>query len=89
LTGHSVRTVAQAGWSGLENGDLLGVAAKEFDVFITIDRRLIEDHKPPAPLSIVSLKAVNNRVETIRKLAPEILRALTTIRPGQVVKVGV
>jgi hypothetical protein len=89
LVGHSVQTVTQAGWSGVENGDLLGLAAKEFDVFITIDRRLTENYTAPPSLAIVSLKAVNNRVETVRQLAPEILRVLTTVRPGQVVKVGV
>jgi hypothetical protein len=82
-------TVTQAGWSGVENGELLGLAAREFDVFITIDRRLTEDHKPPPSLAIVSLMAKNNRVETIRQLAPEILRSLTMVQPGQVVKVGV
>jgi predicted nuclease of predicted toxin-antitoxin system len=89
LVGHSVRTVTQVGWSGVENGELLGMAAKEFEVFITIDRRLTENHVPPPSLAIVALKAVNNRVETLRPLVPEVLRVLTTIRPGQVVRVGV
>lgn len=88
LVGHVVKTVTQAGWSSFENGRLLALAAKEFEVFITIDRRLSRDHRPPPPLAIVTLTAINNRVETVRALAPEILRALGTIRPGDVVRVG-
>jgi predicted nuclease of predicted toxin-antitoxin system len=88
LVGHVVRTVTQSGWSSFENGRLLALAAKEFEVFITIDRRLPRDHQPPSPLAIVALTAVNNRVETIRALVPEILRALGTIRPGDVARVG-
>jgi hypothetical protein len=28
------------GWAGKENGELLQLAAKSFDVFITVDQRL-------------------------------------------------
>jgi hypothetical protein len=38
LTGHEVRTVRQAGWAGLANGDLLRRAAGQFDVLVTGDR---------------------------------------------------
>jgi uncharacterized protein DUF5615 len=88
LVGHSVRTVSQCGWSSFENGRLLALAVKEFDVFITIDRRLARDHRPPMPLATVVLTAVNNRVETIGALVPEILRTLEKIRPGDVARVG-
>jgi hypothetical protein len=39
LTGHSVRTVAEMGWSGSKNGQRLQKAAAEFDCFLTVDRR--------------------------------------------------
>jgi hypothetical protein len=38
LTGHAVRTVAEMGWSGIKNGQLLQRAATEFDCFLTVDR---------------------------------------------------
>ena len=41
VTGHEVRTVPQMGWAAVENGKLLTLAAKEFDVFVTVDRNLI------------------------------------------------
>jgi len=38
--GHAVRTVPQMGWASLKNGELLSLAEKEFDVFITVDRHI-------------------------------------------------
>lgn len=40
LAGHEVKTVPQMGWAGSKNGELLTLAAKEFDVFSTVDRNL-------------------------------------------------
>ncbi len=40
LKGHTCVTAQEAGWAGKENGDLLGAAEKEFDVFLTTDRNL-------------------------------------------------
>jgi len=40
LVGHSVSTVPRRGWGGIKNGDLLALAEKEFDAFITVDRKI-------------------------------------------------
>jgi Domain of unknown function (DUF5615) len=40
LVGHEVNTVPRRGWAGIKNGDLLALAEKEFDTFITVDRKL-------------------------------------------------
>ena len=40
LVGHDVKTVAQCGWSGLKNGQILSVAQQQFDVFLTVDQNL-------------------------------------------------
>ena len=40
LHGHKVTTVAQEGWSGKKNGELLNLAEGQFDVFITTDQNL-------------------------------------------------
>jgi hypothetical protein len=37
LPGHEVKTVAEAGWAGVKNGELLQLAARQFDLFLTID----------------------------------------------------
>lgn len=41
LTGHEAKTVAEAGFRGLRNGDLLRAASADFDVLITVDRNLL------------------------------------------------
>ena len=40
IVGHDVRTVADMGWAGIKNGELLRRAAAEFDVFLTTDRNM-------------------------------------------------
>lgn len=38
IPGHDVKTARQMGWLSIKNGELLTLAAKEFDVFVTVDR---------------------------------------------------
>ena len=38
LQGHATVTVQQRGWTGIENGRLLVLAAAEFDVVLTADK---------------------------------------------------
>ena len=76
LTGHEVRTVTQAGWSGVENGELLRLAAQTYDVFLTIDQRLDQEQQIPARLAVIVLKAPTNRIESLRPLIPDLLNAL-------------
>ena len=38
IPGHEVRTVAEAGWAGVKNGELLRLAAGQFDLLLTVDR---------------------------------------------------
>ena len=40
IANHEVVTVTEQGWSGIENGELLKLAATEFDVFLTVDQNL-------------------------------------------------
>ncbi len=40
IAGHDVQSAQAMGWAGLKNGALLGVAASQFDAFITVDRNL-------------------------------------------------
>ena len=40
LFGHDVVTVQESGWAGKKNGELLALAAKTYQVFITVDRNL-------------------------------------------------
>lgn len=40
IVGHEVKTVPQMGWATIKNGELLTLAEREFDVFVTVDRNL-------------------------------------------------
>lgn len=89
LTGHESQTVQKRGWSGLKNGALLKAAAAEFQVLLTGDKNLEFQQNPAAlPIAVIVLVAVNNRIETLRPLIPDVLEVLKTIRPGQLVRVG-
>jgi predicted nuclease of predicted toxin-antitoxin system len=40
LVGHDVKTAPEMEWASKKNGELLALAALEFDVFLTSDRNL-------------------------------------------------
>ena len=39
LVGHDARTTPEMGWASRQNGELLRLAEREFDVFLTVDRK--------------------------------------------------
>ena len=55
LEGHFVRTVQFMGWSGVKNGQLLRLAAGQFEVFITADRNLRYQPHQELPLAVITL----------------------------------
>jgi hypothetical protein len=40
IAGHDVKTARQMGWLSIKNGELLALASRSFDVFVTVDRNL-------------------------------------------------
>jgi hypothetical protein len=90
LRGHEVRTVVEAGWAGLQNGELLRRAGEAgFAAFITMDRDLqYQQNIGRLALGIVLLWAPNNRVEAVLPLIPAVLMVLGQLRPGTVVQLG-
>ena len=54
IVGHDVGTVPGAGWAGLQNGELLSRAQADFDVFVTVDRKLSFQKDLPATPSLWS-----------------------------------
>jgi predicted nuclease of predicted toxin-antitoxin system len=89
LPDHDVQTVPQAGWAGKKNGELLSLMAGVYDVFITIDNNLQDQQKLASqPVRFIVLAAVNNKLETLVPLMPDVREALKTIQPGQVAKVS-
>lgn len=77
LPGHDARTVQEAGWSGLSNGELLARAAGKFDVFVTADQNLqYQQNLSALPVAVVVLVARSNRMQDLRPLLPELLDRL-------------
>jgi predicted nuclease of predicted toxin-antitoxin system len=89
LTGHDAITVQELGWSGVQNGALLRLAAAEgFGVFLTVDKS-IEFQQSVADLgiAIIALRARSNDIVDLEPLIAEVLTVLPTIRPGTVIRV--
>ena len=79
----------RCGWSGLENGELLRVAANEFDVFLTADQNLeYQQNLRELSLTVIALVARNNTFETLQSLMPEVLHRLADIEPYTLSRVG-
>jgi hypothetical protein len=78
IVGHDVKTARQMGWSSLKNGELLTQAAREFDVFITVDRNLsFQQHLPALDLAVIVLRARSNRLAALRPLVLQPSQALS------------
>jgi len=78
--GHEVATVPETGWSGLENGELLQLAASRFDLFVTADQNLeYQQNLSSLPLSVAVLAAPSNRVEALLPLVAQLLARLDNL----------
>ena len=89
LPGHDVKTVAEMKWAGTKNGALLQHAASEFDAVITVDQGIPhQQNLAGMTLALVIIQAPSNDITDLRPKLPEVLRVLSTIQPGQVVRVA-
>lgn len=89
LSGHSVNTVPRRGWSGIKNGELLVLAEKEFDILITVDRKLsTQQDISKFKIAVLLIRGKTNRLEDLRPLVPELLGALPTTKPRELTVVG-
>ncbi|MGQ0595309.1 MAG: hypothetical protein ACT4QB_22510 [Gammaproteobacteria bacterium] len=89
LTGHEVKTVPESGWAGRKNGDLLRSAQERFYVFITVDRNLaFQQDVGQLDIAVVVLAAYSNAIEYLEPLIPTVVRALSSLRHGDVLRVS-
>lgn len=89
FAGHDVVTVAEAGWSGVENGELLRLAATGFDIFVTADQNLqFQQNLRALPIAVAVLVARNSKPESLRSPAEELLARLDMIAPRSLVRCG-
>ena len=89
IQGHDVKTVPDAGWAGLKNGDLLSRAQHEFDALVSTDRNLpFQQDLSRFAIAVIVLRAQSNRITDLRRLIPQLLAALPVARRGEVTWVG-
>jgi hypothetical protein len=84
-----VQTVPRIGWAGKRNGELLSLAAAQFDVFVTVDRDLPKQHDiSQYDLAIVVLVARSNRLADLQPLVAKLLATLNTAKSGEAVEIS-
>lgn len=90
LHGHSVDTVVGRGWAGITNGELLRRMGGDYDALVTMDRGIeFQQNLSIMSFGVLLLRAPSNRMMHLQPLVPSILDALPTLKPGQLLRVGV
>lgn len=89
FAGYEVSTIENAGFKGLENGELLADAGESYDVLITVDRGIeYQQNLKTLPIAILLLKSRSNRLDHLQELIPVALDALRIISPGEFITIS-
>jgi hypothetical protein len=82
---HTVLTVAEAGWAGKKNGELLRLAQREFEIFVTTDKGIPHQQNiSRLDLAVILLRAKSNAYEDLAPLMDEVNAAPETTESGTV-----
>ena len=85
---HEVVTVAEAGWAGKENGELLRLAEQRFDVLLSTDKGIPHQQNVSRfDLAVVLLRAKSNAYEELAPLMDEVNAKLAHTKPGTVLRI--
>jgi hypothetical protein len=77
IPGHEVKTVAEVGWAGVKDGELLRIAAAEFDLLIAVDRSLeYQQNFEGVSIAVIVVHAPSNDITVLRPLMPAVLAAM-------------
>ena len=88
LSGHYSVSVQKMGWGGLKNGELLALAEKEFDVFLTGGRNLsLQQGVSRYTIAVVILHASSTQLHHTLPLIEKVLAILPSLKPGHVMDV--
>ncbi len=82
MPGFIVSHLETIGLKGTQNGELLAVARRDYDAFVTLDRGILHQHKHEGPLIIVVVRVPNSNGDTVRERSAELIKALTNSQPG-------
>jgi predicted nuclease of predicted toxin-antitoxin system len=76
LVGHDAQTTPEMGWASKRNGELLRLAEREFDVFLTVDRKLQQQQNLSAfNIAVVVLVAHSNTLADLQPLMARVLES--------------
>lgn len=88
LLDHFIQTVPEAGWASKQNGELLRLAEREFDVLLTNDRNIEhQQNLKQFDLAFIVLVAPTNDINDLKPLIPAVKDVLNYIQPGEIVSV--
>jgi hypothetical protein len=77
----SVVTVSYQGWGGIQNGDLIKLIDRRFDIFITGDKKLrYQQNLSGRQIAIIELP--NTRLAEIEGYLSDIILAIRSAIPG-------
>lgn len=80
--------MAEAGWAGKKNGELLRLAENEFEVFITTDKGIPHQQNISRhDLAVILLRAKSNAYGDLAPLMDEANAALESAEPSTFVRV--
>ena len=72
------------GWASKRNGELLHLAEREFDVFLTVDQKLQHQQNLSAfNIAVIVLIAASNTLAELRPLMPKVVESLSTAKRGE------
>jgi hypothetical protein len=82
--------VADEGWLGRRNGDLLrSMAEAGFTHLVTVDRNLVlQQNVTAAAVAVLVVHARTNRITELRPLMAKVVAILPKVAQGHVVHVG-
>lgn len=84
-----VETAHEAGLAGLKNGALLEAIHDRYDVFVTVDKALRDQHNVSAlSFGIVLIRVPSNAIEDLFPLATALRSAIAGVRAGNLIEVS-
>lgn len=88
ISGHDVSTTQEMGWGGKSNGELLTLASKDFDVFLTSDRNLsFQQSLKKFTITVAILHGKSNAFDDLEPLIPKFVKAIRPSKPGQLLHI--
>ena len=86
---HLPRSTGPAGVISSTAGELLALASRAFDVFVTVDRNLaFQQDLTSLPMPVIILRARTNRLADLKPLVPKLLAAIGSAEPGKPIMVS-